>query len=100
MSHPLDRPVWSALTTGWSHLAQGDDQALRIDPAYGYFAAASDTAPESLRALVALVPPGAPLWVVELEPPPVEGVSVQTARCHQMVAEIITPGEPDFEIVE
>ena len=38
-AHPLDRPVWSALTTGWGAIALGDERALRLAPAYGPFAA-------------------------------------------------------------
>lgn len=51
--HPLDRPVWSALTNGQADLAVTTGAAVRIDPAYGPFAAARDTSAEAQAALVA-----------------------------------------------
>lgn len=69
--HPLDRAVWTALTTRQAHLAQGDDRAWRMDPAYGFFAAMAEPTPEGLAALAALIPPGGQLGVVEAGPPPV-----------------------------
>lgn len=53
--HPLDRPVWRALTTRQAHLARGDARALRLEPTFGPFAAPADASPESLTALVALL---------------------------------------------
>ena len=98
-AHPLDRPVWSALTSGWSQLARGGPAALRIDPAYGLFAAAADGSQESRAALAALVPATGPLWAVELEAVNLPGFVVRHADCAQMVAEAITPGETAVEIV-
>lgn len=53
MSEPLDRPVWGALTTAQAALAVAKGNAVRIDPAYGPFAAARDTSGEAQAALVA-----------------------------------------------
>ncbi|HVG81563.1 MAG TPA: GNAT family N-acetyltransferase [Methylomirabilota bacterium] len=53
MSHPLDRPVWNALSTEQAHLAVVTGAAVRIDPAYGPFAAARDAGEEAQAALVA-----------------------------------------------
>lgn len=53
MSAPLDRPVWNALTTRQTHLAAASGAAVRIDPAYGPFAAARDTSAQAQEALVA-----------------------------------------------
>lgn len=73
--HPLDRPVWNALTTRQAHLAIGGARALRIDPDHGLFAAAADTSPESLMALGDIVPAGIPVGTVEAaEWPAVPGV--------------------------
>lgn len=102
MTHPLDRPVWSALTGRQGPLAVGDGRAVRFDPDFGVFAAAADGSPQSLAALGALVAAGGPLAVVETTPPPpVPGtVAAEPAGLWQMVAEAMTPGEaPDFEIV-
>lgn len=101
--HPLDRPVWNALTTRQAPLALGDGLAVRFAPDYGVFAAAADASPASLAALLALVPEKAPVVVIEAEPPPpVPGTAVQSgAVLWQMAAEGLTPAgaEPDFEIL-
>ncbi len=47
MMHPLDRPVWSALTTRQAALALGDGRAVRLAPEYGLFAAAADASAEA-----------------------------------------------------
>lgn len=97
--HPLDRPVWSALTGGWAGFAEGDGQALRLAPQYGPFAAAADATPASLAALAAFEPGEDGLWVVELEAAPAASgmaVAVQAA-CVQMSAHQITPGEARFD---
>lgn len=99
----LDRPVWSALTTGWAAIAEGDARAWRIDRAYGVFGAAADRTPEALEALARLVPEGGELWMVERDhwqPPPGTEFARQ-ADCVQMVCEALTSRErPPFEIVD
>ena len=98
-SHPLDRPVWNALTTRQAHLAQGDARALRLLPDHGPFAAAADSSPASLQALVGLIPDGGNVWTVELDPmPEPPGTIVKSAVVHQMVAETIVPSSPAFMI--
>ena len=100
--HPLDRPVWSALTTGWAELSEGEGYAKRLGSDYGPFAAAADTAPESLAALAALAPPEGVLAILEAEPQPSPpGLEVAlSAMAVQMVAAAIAPGEPAFDVVE
>ena len=49
--HPLDRPVWSALTTRQRDLAIGDGLARRFDPEIGPFAAVAVDDDEHLAAL-------------------------------------------------
>jgi predicted GNAT family acetyltransferase len=100
--HPLDRPVWNALTTRQARLALGDARAVRFAPEYGLFAAAADDTPESLAALAALVPEQGGVAIVEArEPPAVPGtVAVTRAMIWQMAAERLTPADPvDFDIV-
>ncbi|WP_311270090.1 GNAT family N-acetyltransferase [Sphingobium sp. WCS2017Hpa-17] len=91
--HPLDRPVWNSLSSGWAALAQGDERARRLDPLHGPFGAVADDAPDSLAALATLVPADGELWMIgpdALTPPP--GVSViRTAMLAQMVAPSIIP---------
>jgi predicted GNAT family acetyltransferase len=98
MAHPLDRPVWSTLSTRQRLLALGDERALRFDPRYNVFGAAADGSAESLAALADLIPTGGALWVVEAGPfTPPPGVTVlKAALCAQMVAERPKPGDPDF----
>lgn len=98
-SHPLDRPVWSALASGWAALALGGERARRLDPRYGPFAAPASGDPADLAALAELVLPEGEAWLVETGPlPDVPGAILRrTATLHQMVAETVTPGDPpDF----
>ncbi|MBP9230993.1 MAG: GNAT family N-acetyltransferase [Phenylobacterium sp.] len=98
MDHPLDRPVWSTLSTRQRDLALGDARALRFAPRYNVFGAAADGSAENLAALADLIAADGNLWVVESQPfTPPPGVAVlKTAVCAQMVAETPKPGDPDF----
>jgi ribosomal protein S18 acetylase RimI-like enzyme len=49
--HPLDHPIWNALTTRQQALAEGDALARRYPPAIAPFAALADTSSESFAAL-------------------------------------------------
>ncbi len=103
LAHPLDRPVWSALTSRQAHLARGDGgRALRLDPEYGPFAALSDPARPDAAALAALIPPGESVWMVEAGPLGVlPGITVvKQAAVSQMIAMALAPAEPPaFEVV-
>lgn len=100
MAHPLDRPVWNSLCGRQAHLAQAHGQALRIDPAFGPFAAAAPGHEADLAACLASVDDE--IWVVELAalaPPPGTRV-VRTALLAQMVAmDIVGDGAADPDIV-
>ena len=88
-AHPLDRPVWSCLTGAQAHLAHGGGVAVRIDPAYGPFAAARDASDASQAALAALVvAPDDAVAIVESEPWPVpSGLRLErSGELLQMVA--------------
>ncbi len=102
--HPLDRPVWSALTTRQAPLAEGDGRALRFQAAYGLFAAMGDGSAASLAALPGLIAPGGGVALVEAQAPPeVPGTEIASrAGIWQMVCEALTPDErsADFEIVD
>jgi ribosomal protein S18 acetylase RimI-like enzyme len=56
-SHPLDHPIWSALTTRQQALAEGGALARRYPPAITPFAAMADMSPESFAGLGALLSP-------------------------------------------
>lgn len=107
MSHPLDRPLWNALTGRLLSVAIGHARAVRIHPEVGVFAAAEDDTPASITALTELcrAHPGAGL--VEREDSPMadilpEGVDiVSRSPCVQMVCETLSPAIDDgLEVVD
>ena len=99
MLHPLDRPVWNALTSRQSGLARGDTRALRFDADYALFAAAADDSADALTALAALVPADGIVGLVEARTVSLPaGLSVKNAICNQMIAERIAPAEPKFAV--
>ena len=102
MTHPLDRPIWSALTTRQADIAERVGDAVRLKPGYGVFAAAADASERSRIALnyLDIGPEG--LWCVErdpVEPPPGILVVHHRAPCVQMVADHVVAPKPDFEVV-
>lgn len=96
MSHPLDRPIWSALTGRQAHLALRQGEAVRIRPEVGIFAAAQDKG--ALPELTALAGryPGAGFLEAEgspmANPLPMGAAVVMQAALAQMVATRIEPG--------
>jgi predicted GNAT family acetyltransferase len=99
-AHPLDRPIWSALTTRQAHLASGTRRALYFDRDYAAFAASIDDTAESLAELAAIVPRQG--YVILLQagavPEPPGAVAVSRTAGVQMVLDALTPGEPDFAV--
>ena len=97
MSHPLDRPIWSALTTRQASLAVGAEvggaTALRLAPGYGVFAASAVQTSDSLAAMTALERPEGVICTVEADPIPVPPglVVVKEATLTQMVLFALTP---------
>jgi predicted GNAT family acetyltransferase len=55
MQHPLDQPIWSALTTRQKDLAEGGARARRFPPAIGPFADLVDMSPQSFAELAAIM---------------------------------------------
>jgi ribosomal protein S18 acetylase RimI-like enzyme len=55
--HPLDHPVWTALTTRQQELAEGGALARRYPPAVAPFAAMTDLSSQNFAALGALMSP-------------------------------------------
>ncbi len=95
--HPLDRPVWSSLTTCHAHRTRGDALARRIDPAVGLFIASADRSPASLAAMAALIAPGECVGMLETMPWPVAGgLDARVVPLAQMVATDPTTREPGF----
>lgn len=101
MPHPLDRPIWSSLTTRQAHLAVGDGRALRFDADYALFAAGADGGPEAAEAVGALIPAGGAVGLVEARPvalPPAARV-ITRAACVQMTLQTLAPSraaDPDW----
>ena len=88
LNHPLDRPIWSALTTRQAGISERADGAVRLRRDIGVFAAAADASAESRSALTMLDYSDDGLWLLERDavvPPP--GLIVHhRAPCVQMVA--------------
>lgn len=100
--HPLDHPVWSALTGRQSHLALVQGGARRYQPAYGVFAAVDAASDASLEGLGALVAAHGDVALLEADPPTAApGVAVAAQdRGVQMVAGRLTPAPPPrFEML-
>ena len=55
--HPLDHPIWTALTTTQQSLAEGDARARRYPTEITPFAAMPDMSAENFVALGALMSP-------------------------------------------
>jgi predicted GNAT family acetyltransferase len=84
----LDHPIWAALTTGNKALAQGGPLAWRYPLDVAPFAAISDTAPEALEALRAVIPPEGlvALFTVDKVRPPIGLQTELEAPIIQMIA--------------
>lgn len=101
--HPLDRPVWSALTGRHAHLAQGDPHtALRYPFDIEPFGATADGFPEQLLALGALTAKDGAVALVESHRviPPPRLVAMVEEPVLQMTAPRIAPPEDEDAVVE
>lgn len=101
MTHPLDRPAWTALCTRQQALARGEGAALRYDRDYAIFAATEDHGVASLAALGSLIAATGPAIILQKDRlPPVPGVRVEKHRMGvQMVAERLAGGA-DIDFLE
>jgi predicted GNAT family acetyltransferase len=106
-THPLDHPIWNALTSRQSRLAEGGALARRYPPAIAPFAAMADMSPPSFAALGGLMSRSdqAVLFTTEPVAAPPEFKILLAATGEQMIgapvetsvrsAEIITLGVDD-----
>jgi predicted GNAT family acetyltransferase len=106
-SHPLDHPIWHALTSRQGSLAEGDALARRFPPAIAPFAAMADMSPSSFAALRELMSRSdqAVLFTTEPVAAPAEFKILLAATGEQMIgvpadapargAEIVTLGADD-----
>ncbi|MBB2205334.1 GNAT family N-acetyltransferase [Gluconacetobacter takamatsuzukensis] len=99
--HPLDRPVWQALTGPQAHFAITSGTARRFDPAYGPFAAAIDDSGPSLHDLAQLAARDE-IWLLEKHPPlHIPGLTaLKRADCVQMVAHTLTAAPSRFPVMD
>ena len=91
-SHPLDFPIWTALTTRQAALAEVDGPARRFPADIAPFAALADESPASWSALHALMGPNEPAALFTPNPvtPPAIFEIVMRATGEQMIG---TPAE-------
>lgn len=98
MSNPLDRPIWSALTTRQRAISLGSDRARRLPADVAPFADVAG--PRDMGELASLVPAGD--FVVMFSGEPVEappGLTIaDTSSGDQMVLESLRAPGVDFDI--
>jgi predicted GNAT family acetyltransferase len=100
VNHPLDRPVWTALTTAQAGFANGGELAKRFALEVSPLAAARDESAEALAALAALIPAGDNISLLEANapaPPPSVAETLRAA-CVQMLASNVTAGGKAFAL--
>ena len=99
--HPLDNPIWHALTSTHADLAEGDALARRYPLHLAPFAAVREQTPEGFAALArALHPEGmAALFVAPLEPALPGWTHLRTFEVMQMTCEKLVP-TPEPEMIE
>jgi len=98
-SHPLDHPIWTALTTAQQSLAEGDARARRYPTEITPFAAMPDMSDENFAALGALMSPQdiAVLFTPDAVSPPAEFKVVLADTGEQMIG---TPVEMPLDGVD
>ena len=98
-SHPLDHPIWTALTTAQQSLAEGDARARRYPTEITPFAAMPDMSDENFAALGALMSPQdiAVLFTPDAVSPPAELKVVLADTGEQMIG---TPVEMPLDGVD
>lgn len=70
MNHPLDNPIWTALTTGSKKFSYGDEHIRLIDRDMGFFAGLPSYEPEHLESLWDVLEDG--VKVILFTPNPLE----------------------------
>lgn len=100
MTHPLDKPIWSALAGRQKHFANGGDLARAFPADVSPFAAARDASPEATAALAALVPEDGDISLLEVAPPEAPAsIAATQLEGVQMVLNAFPPGGQTHDIV-
>ena len=97
--HPLDNPIWHALTSTHVSLAQGDELARRYPLHLAPFAAVREQTPEAFAALARVLHSEgmAALFVTPLEPPLPGWTHLRGFEVMQMTCENLLPtAEPEM----
>jgi ribosomal protein S18 acetylase RimI-like enzyme len=99
VSHPLDKPIWSALQTRQAGFDRTGTLARRFPPDVSPFVAVREESAEGIAAAVKLIPEGDDVSFLERAPPqPPAGIVVTTARGLQMVAKGFAPESREFHV--
>jgi predicted GNAT family acetyltransferase len=100
-SHPLDHPIWTALTTTQESLAEGDARARRYPTDVTPFADMPDLSAENFAALAALMSPTdiAVLFTPEAVKAPAEFKAVLAETGEQMIGTPIETPANGVDIV-
>lgn len=100
-SHPLDHPIWTALTTTQRALAEGDARARRYPTEMTPFADMPDLSGENFAALAALISPAdiAVLFTPEAVKVPAEFKVVLAETGEQMIGTPIETPANGVDIV-
>jgi predicted GNAT family acetyltransferase len=102
MPHPLDQPIWSALTTRQQHLAEGGDHARRYPVAITPFADMPELSPRGFASLGAMMLGSeiAVLFTPEAVAAPVDFKVVLAETGEQMIGSPADSSLRDAEIVK
>lgn len=93
-SHPLDKLIWTALTTRQAHLSEGDESARRFRSDIGPFAAAMDLSDAAVASLATIIPADGDISLLEPSPPAApSGIDIAfTAPGVQMITRAFARG--------
>ena len=99
LAHPLDQPIWSALTTTQRAFALEAAGILRYPPEVGPFVAAREATPADDGALQSLIDRSEPSVMIQAEAPVLSAAyEILTARkLEQMVGPALTGPAPRAE---
>ena len=101
IGHPLDQPIWSALTTSQRALAEGDGRVRRYPPLMTPFADMPELSDENFAALAALMSPQdiAVLFTPDAVKPPAPFNVVLADTGEQMIGNPIETPADGVDIV-
>lgn len=99
MTHPLDNPIWNALTSRQAHFARGGAGALCFPADVSPFAAARDDSESAVAALAKLIPLDGDISLLQRAPPRAPaGVDATEIAGVQMILDAFPAGGRDFAI--